>query len=159
MIFLAPIKDKRLKGDYTYTEASDFKHLPALNHSILFEYAKFIFLFFLSVVKDLANRWTDVVLLYNEASHRSRKVFDYFGEGYLHPPKIFFFLLFIFRTKIEKEEGRFLPLPPIVPLEASSSKSSKLFVCSEGSRYPLNQYIFILHSEASFRSWDGIRLF
>ena len=30
------------------------------------------------VAKDLANRWTDIVLLYNEASSVSR---DYFGEG------------------------------------------------------------------------------
>ena len=35
----------------------------------------------------LANRRTDMVLLYRVASHRSWKVYNYFGEGYRHPPK------------------------------------------------------------------------
>ncbi len=58
VIFLAPIKDTRQKGDYTWTKASDFKHLPIMIHSILFEYAKF----FLSVAKDLAICLTDTYL-------------------------------------------------------------------------------------------------
>ena len=39
------------------------------------------------VPKDLANRWTDRVLLYRVASHRPWEVYNYFGGGYHHPPK------------------------------------------------------------------------
>ena len=41
----------------------------------------------LFVPKDLANRWTDRILLNKVASHRSLKVYNYFGGGYHHPPK------------------------------------------------------------------------
>ena len=43
----------------------------------------------LYVPKDLANRWTDKVLLYSEASNVGPgKVYSYFvGEGHHIPPK------------------------------------------------------------------------
>ena len=39
-----------------------------------------------SVQKDLTNRWTDLVLLYNVTSHIHRKVYNYNGVVYSHPP-------------------------------------------------------------------------
>ena len=42
----------------------------------------------LFVVKDLANHWTDIVLIYSEASSEEPgKVYDYFAERYLRPSK------------------------------------------------------------------------
>ena len=51
---------------------------------------------FLSVPKDLANRWTDIVLLYSEASYRFWEGFKLFLERVSspHSPKIYFFLFF-----------------------------------------------------------------
>ena len=42
---------------------------------------------FLCVTKDFTNCWTDMVLLYNEAPLYPGKIYNYFGGGYLHPPK------------------------------------------------------------------------
>ena len=43
---------------------------------------------FLSVEKDLANRWTDMVLLYSKASHRSRDSFRLFVFHLFTPSEI-----------------------------------------------------------------------
>ena len=51
---------------------------------------------FLSVEKDLSNRWADVVLLYNEASCGSSE-----PEGYLNPREVATTVIFVVRNKLQ----------------------------------------------------------
>ena len=83
----------------------------------------------LSVPKDLANRWTYIVLLYRVASHRSWEgLLLFWGrvlqpsqeksplEKLLTPQNIF--LLFLFKSKIKIGLSNSTP-PSRVPLETS----------------------------------------
>ncbi len=68
-----------------------FSHLGLFGeffHAILriFSASFNLYPIFLFVAKDLVNRLTDMVLLYSEASDRSREGFCLFWEGYPHTP-------------------------------------------------------------------------
>ena len=69
----------------------------------------------LFVLMILANCWTDMVLLYSEASYRSREgLYTILGKSvFTLPIKI---------EEMRKEEGRLTSLPPYLLLEASRGR-------------------------------------